>query len=77
MGYDQGKIQLVTAAEAIRGRPAMFVGPLDDPSLFNRLIQESLCIAADEALSGHARGSASRSTETTRSPCATTEGVCR
>ncbi len=53
MKYDESHIRVITAVEAIRGRPAMYFGPLDDPSLFNRLIQESLCIAADEALSGH------------------------
>jgi DNA gyrase/topoisomerase IV subunit B len=53
MSYDPGSIQVITPAEGIRSRPAMFIGPLDDPLLLNRLIQESLCIAADEALSGH------------------------
>lgn len=53
MEYDESNIRVLSAVEAIRKRPAMYVGPLDDPSLFNRLIQESLCIAADEAMSGH------------------------
>jgi DNA gyrase subunit B len=46
-------IEVLTAIEAIRKRPSLYVGPLEDPALFNRLIQESLCIAADEALCGY------------------------
>jgi DNA gyrase subunit B len=46
-------IRLLSATEAIRMRPAFYVGPLDDPTLFNRFIQESLCIAADESVCGH------------------------
>jgi DNA gyrase subunit B len=53
MSYDAAHIEVLTAVEAIRRRPALYLGPLDDPSLFNRLIQESLCLAADEALSGY------------------------
>jgi DNA gyrase subunit B len=53
MRYDESHIRILTAVEAIRRRPAMYLGPLDDPTLLNRLIQESLCIAADEALAGH------------------------
>lgn len=51
--YTEADIKVLTAVAAIRARPAMYLGPLDDPLLLNRLIQESLCLAADEALSGH------------------------
>jgi DNA gyrase subunit B len=47
------EIRLMTATEAIRMRPWLYVGPLDDPMLFNRVIQGSLCIAADESVCGH------------------------
>ena len=50
---DDYKIELISAVEAIRRRPALYVGPLDDPGLFNRLIQESLCLAADESKCGY------------------------
>jgi DNA gyrase/topoisomerase IV subunit B len=54
MEYDESNIPILSsAAEAIRKRPAMYLGPLDDPLLLNRLLQESLCLAADEAMSGH------------------------
>ena len=53
MSYDPDKIRvLASSAEAIRTRPEMYVGRLDDPLLMNKLIQESLCIAADEAMAG-------------------------
>jgi DNA gyrase subunit B len=51
--YDETQIRAITSIEAIRSRAAMYVGPLDDPELFNHIIQDSLCIASDECLSGH------------------------
>ena len=53
MRFHGARIELLTAIEAIRRRPGLYLGPLDDPLLFNRLIQESLCIAVNEALCGH------------------------
>ena len=53
---------------ALRTRPEMYVGPLEDPAAINTLLTESLCIALDNATSGcasdidiaiHADGSAS------------------
>jgi DNA gyrase subunit B len=53
MGYNAGNIQVLSGNEAIRRRPSMYIGPLDDPTLLNRLIQEALCVAVDEAVSGY------------------------
>jgi topoisomerase-4 subunit B len=53
MTFDMSDIQAITPIEAIRRRPAMYFGPLDDPALFNRVVQDSLCITVDECLSGH------------------------
>lgn len=53
MGRDELGIQILSSAEAIRRRPEMYVGPLDDPRLFNRLVEDALCIAVDEVLCGH------------------------
>ena len=43
-------IQVLSALEAIRKRPTMYVGPLEDAGLPNHLIQEGLCIFIDQAL---------------------------
>lgn len=53
MVYHASNIPIISAIEAIRHRPAMYLGPLDEPSLLNRLIHETLCVAVDEALSGY------------------------
>ena len=53
MKYDSSKIEVLEGLEAIRQRPAMYVGQLDDPALFNRLIQEAMCLAIDEILSSN------------------------
>lgn len=53
MEYKESDIQILTPVEAIRRRPSMYIGPLDDPILLNRLIQEVLCVSVDEAVSGH------------------------
>ena len=46
-------VRIVTATEAIRMRPAFYLGPLDAPTLLNRLVQEALCLAAEESVLGH------------------------
>lgn len=38
--------------EAIRKRPGMYVGPLEDPTLASRLILEGCCMALDSAKKG-------------------------
>lgn len=50
--YDTSKIQMLTVMEAVRKRPAMYAGPLDDPTLASRLIIESCCIALESAKKG-------------------------
>jgi DNA gyrase/topoisomerase IV subunit B len=50
--YDASKIQVLEPLEAIRKRPAMYAGPLDDPTLPSRLILESCCIALESAKKG-------------------------
>ena len=50
---DLDKIKLLTGMEAIRKRPALYLGPLDDILIPNRLLREALCCARDEALQGH------------------------
>jgi DNA gyrase/topoisomerase IV subunit B len=61
-------IQVLETMTAVRTRPEMYVGPLDDPAAINTLLTEALCIALDNATSGcasrvditiHADGSAS------------------
>ncbi len=53
MYYIDYEIKVLSTQEAIRRRPEMYVGKLDDPALLNRLIQEALCLAIDEAVSGY------------------------
>ena len=52
MTYDASALQVLPGLMAVRMRPALYVGPLDDPTILNRLIQEALCSAIDEAVSG-------------------------
>lgn len=48
------KIQCLTALEAIRKRPSMYVGPLDDPTLASRLIIEGCCASLESVVNGEA-----------------------
>src|SRR4051794_40564708 len=50
--YTADMIKVLSASEAIRRRPAMYVGPVDDPLAATRLLQESLCLALDAACCG-------------------------
>lgn len=52
---DASAIQVVDGLSAIRCRPAMYVGPLDEPSLPVRLLLQTLCPAVDAALEGECR----------------------
>lgn len=51
-GCDATKIEVLTAMEAVRRRPAMYVGDMQDPSLPARLLMQALCHAADCAMDG-------------------------
>lgn len=66
--YTDEEITPLNVMTAIRGRPQMYVGPLNDPVAVHVLLFESMCIAFDNAISGcatdvavtlHADGSAS------------------
>ncbi|MEZ6121471.1 MAG: hypothetical protein R3C28_33620 [Pirellulaceae bacterium] len=50
--YSPDDIEVIDGLNAVRRRPAMFVGPLDDPAAINTLLTESLCIALDNAITG-------------------------
>lgn len=50
--YTPDDIQVIDAMTAIRTRPEMYVGPLDDPAAINTLLTEALCVALDNASSG-------------------------
>lgn len=45
-------IQHIDAVTAIRHRPELYVGPLEQPNAINVLLREALCIALDNSLSG-------------------------
>ena len=51
-GCDATKIEGLTAMEAVRRRPAMYVGDMQDPFLPARLLMQALCHAADCAMDG-------------------------
>lgn len=50
--YTPDDIQILDVITAVRARPEMYIGPLDDPGAINTLLTESLCIALDNATSG-------------------------
>jgi DNA gyrase subunit B len=50
--YDASEIVVLNALDAVRRRPTMYLGPLDNPLVPNMLLQEALCCARDEALVG-------------------------
>lgn len=45
-------VQAISSAEAIRSRPAMYVGPVNDPAAICTMLQEGMCIALDACLHG-------------------------
>lgn len=49
---EANEIEVLEGLEAVRRRPAMYLGPLDDPLLATRLLLEAFCIARDEAAAG-------------------------
>lgn len=50
--YCAAKIQVLSGCEAIRKRPSMYVGDLDDPTLLSRLVIEGCCVAFADAKRG-------------------------
>lgn len=55
MGYQSyvaTDITVLETWEAIRKRPTMYIGPLDDPGLPNRLLQEALCVTRSAHFKG-------------------------
>lgn len=46
--YVAHDIQVLSVNEAMRKRPAMYVGPLDDPKTPTNLLKEALCVAIDK-----------------------------
>src|SRR4051794_37757225 len=50
--YAADVIEVLASPEAIRRRPAMYLGPVDDPLAATRLLRESLCLALDAACCG-------------------------
>jgi DNA gyrase subunit B len=48
----ESEIVALEGLEAVRMRPAMYVGPVTASEMGNRLLKEALCCARDEALQG-------------------------
>jgi DNA gyrase/topoisomerase IV subunit B len=53
--YDSDSIEALTGLEAVRRRPAMYIGATDDPALPVRLFMQALCHAVDCAIDGRCR----------------------
>ncbi len=49
---EESEIEVVPAVEAVRRRPEMYMGPLDDPGIGNCFIIESLCTSFDQVVAG-------------------------
>jgi DNA gyrase/topoisomerase IV subunit B len=52
MKFAREDIEVLNGIEAVRRRPAMYVGSLDDPTVPNHLLQEMLCVVIDDATVG-------------------------
>ena len=50
--YSPDEIEVLDTVTAIRRRPAMYIGPVDEPNAVNTLLAEALCIALDNAATG-------------------------
>src|SRR5690349_16947327 len=46
------EIKILAGLDAIRLRPEMYVGPVNTPSVFGELIEQAMCAALDDAVSG-------------------------
>jgi DNA gyrase subunit B len=51
-GVDDARITALEGLEAVRKRPQMYAGRVDDPLVPNFLLKEALCCARDDALLG-------------------------
>lgn len=51
--YTSDVVEILPTREHIRRRPHLYVGPLPNPAILNRLVEESLCLSVDEAASGN------------------------
>jgi DNA gyrase subunit B len=50
--YDVATIRVMPSSEAIPRRPDMYLGPLPNPLVLNKLIEEALCLSVDDAACG-------------------------
>ena len=53
--FDAGNIQILEGLDAVRHRPTMYLGALDNVLVPNLLLREALCCARDEALQGRCK----------------------
>ncbi len=51
--YTPDAIEVLPAGEHVRRRPQLYVGPLPNPAVLNRLVEESPCLSVDEAACGN------------------------
>ncbi|MCB9564413.1 MAG: hypothetical protein H6709_13440 [Kofleriaceae bacterium] len=52
MGIDADEIEVLAGLEAVRSRPALYVGDVAAPGALHQLVEAVLCAAFDEALGG-------------------------
>ncbi|MGE3807294.1 MAG: hypothetical protein AB7K24_21735 [Gemmataceae bacterium] len=51
-GYSKGDIVVLQGNALVRRRPELYLGPLPDPRVLNRLIEGALCLSFDDAAGG-------------------------
>src|ERR1700733_5508237 len=52
MGHDLKTIEVLEGMEAVRRRPGMYVGPVDEPSTLSSLVEQVMCASLDDAVAG-------------------------
>jgi DNA gyrase subunit B len=55
MGRSVDDIEIIDLSEAVRRRPAMYLGSIDSDETMSRLVEQVLCSSLDEAFSGRCR----------------------